>query len=508
MSDTGLFRKQKTASVPQVILFGFGKHPAWSEHEQNLGESSDVLLRLRDRLYWEGILKHAKTWESLSAEARCEVDHWLVWARGSSVVVGRIVASADASGRKAVPFIVVAQVNGCALDLVIRRLFPALDEFTQRCHKLPNRKAVEAAFSSEQAALESQLSNDNPAPESLGPTTAERAAFTALADWDPQGVALGRLLYKVESTWAAFAPLRDGRAPKCQAGVALRVPSAPGQVAGSVLLWEEFVNALVHRDIPRLYLVPACQDWLDLVVGDFEASHFLGLQSGRKHLGLETQVPHAVHPELLAHAQALMSAWRAGGPLPMPNREAAEGNSSDSTNFFVKSDRPETASNAVPAGAAPSRANPRRRWWIGFFLLGGLLLLGGGLRLLRSLNLNSSDPQTVSARAPSTALATGPELAAVNESPALEVGGKEQMLELALRTPTNPASLAKLRVEATVDPAERLGVRPSFSDGRWHLILIPQTAGPATLRVTATDERGQVSSPISFGVLVRAPKDP
>jgi hypothetical protein len=510
MSDTILFWREGKghATTPKVVLFGFGKHPAWSEHEQKLGETSESLLRLRDRLYWNGIQKHAKTWEALPPESRCEFDHWLVWMQPESIVLGRIVAIKDHSGRK-FAFIVVAEVAGCPRDLVLRRLAPELEEFVQRCCKLPNRKAVDAAFSSQQGALESLVVSAVPAAESLVPSPAERAAFANAPGWDSDGVALARLLYKVESSWAAFAPLRDGKAPKPQGGVALRVPAVPRQVVSSVLLWEEFVSAHVHPRIPRLYVVPATYDWLDLIVGEIEASHFIGLQTGCKHLGLETQVPHAVGPELQARAKTLMAAWRAGTPLPVRNGPpSGAGPSEPKTKSLPKQDTKTTPAadqppSPAPVGAAPAKPGGRSKLpW----MLGLAAVAAGAWWLIHPARFGADRPlavrETVSARQPAIQPPIAPELADVAEPPLLEEGDNEKPMELMLKVRGDGVSLGKLKLEATVKPIGRVGVRSSFSEGRWQLLLTPQSSGAATLRVTATDERGLSSRAVSFAVKV------
>jgi hypothetical protein len=502
MADTAFFRKQNRGQ-PKAVLFGFGKHPAWAEHQLKLGESSEGLLLLRDRLYWDGILKHLSSWESLPPESRCEFDHWLVWARPGNVVLGRLVASADAAGRKAVPFIVVAEVSGCPLELVLRRMPAALEEFVQRCHKLTNPKAVEAAFASQQGALESLATNDSASAEPLALSSVERAAFAALPDWDPEGVALARLLYKVESSWAAFAPGRDGKAPKSQAGVAIRLPSLPSQLAASVLLWEEFVHALVHQDVPRLYVVPATRDWLDLVVGEFEANHFAGLQANRQRMGLETQVPHTTGLELQAHATALMAAWRTGAPLPMPDRSAPSSSATDTTTqFFRKTEsKPEPAADsAQPQTAQAKSGGGKKLAWL--LVLAAMVLLAGCWWFFNS-SKSSVGPQTVAARQPAEA-AVAPEIAEPKEPPSLEEGGKEQTVELALKVQPNHA-LANLKLEATVEPAGRLDVRPSFSAGHWQLVLTPRAAGAAMVRVTATDDHGLAGKPVTFPISIAAP---
>jgi hypothetical protein len=291
-----------------------------------LGEFSPTLAGLRGTLYGEGILKLHKAWEEQAdnhPDALCEFDHWLVWVQPGSIVLGRVVGSVDLAGRKDNAFIVRADVTGCPLDITLRRLSPHLDAFTRRCVELLDREGLRSAFVSQRSVLESLLVGESSTRETPKPSADERAAFLAPRGFDAQGVALARLLHKVELSWAPFAPVRGGKAPKTgQAGIILRLPSLPGKMETSVLLWEEFVTAHVHRNTSRFYIVPAVHDWLDVVVGKVEGGHFRGLRlkTGQGGIILDTAVPHPITPDLEAKARDMMTAWRAGDPLRSGNR--------------------------------------------------------------------------------------------------------------------------------------------------------------------------------------------
>ena len=352
-------RLKQGATEPKVALAGIGKLSAWSEHRRDLGESSPAIVELRSALYSEqGISSFLDQREALVPEARCEVDHWLVWFRPGSLLLGRIVASADAFAREYV-FVTAADVTGAPAALTLRRLLPHLDEFTRRCLELPTPEVVRAAFVSQQGALESVLAGELTPGEFLEVTPKERAAFASQPGLGPDGMPLSRLLYKVESEWVPYAPLTGGRAPKLKdAGVALRVPSVPAQVTSSVLLWDEFVTARIHRDVPRLYLLPATHDWLDLVVGPLQANHFSGLTSSRQRLLPETEVAHPITPALQAVAAGLLTAWRTGtSPATAPSEKSARPGSEDCKSAPVGPAPEVSSASATPPPPPPSPAN-------------------------------------------------------------------------------------------------------------------------------------------------------
>lgn len=362
---TQFWNRGKGGGVPpKVILAGFGKHPAWSEHVQDLGDFSETLAAMRGTIYGEGILKLMAQWENLSPEARCDLDHWMTCILPEAAILGRIVDSTDLAGRRDYPFIILLEITGCRLDWVLRRLAPYLDDFIRRCQKLPTPEAVRGAFASEKVALESLAAGAASATESFAPTADERAAFVSARGMDEDGVAIARLLYKVQTSWAAYAPTRGSRNPKTQTGgAALRVPAVQGQMPSSVLLWEEFVSARVAPEVPRLYVVPAAHDWIDLVVGRAEGGHFLGLRSGRAGLVPETEVPYTVTAEMLVEGKSAISAWRSGPPTDQQQGGVAVAP-------FPAGILPEAEKPASPAVVEPPRAPARKgRFWTGVIVL-------------------------------------------------------------------------------------------------------------------------------------------
>src|SRR5262245_14922465 len=132
-----LFWKSRKPAASAVSLFGFGKHPAWSEHQLDLGDAagSQNLILLRDKLYFNGTQKYSTTWNALPPGSRCEFDHWLFWLQPGSTILARIIATADLSGRATVPFIVAAEFQRCPLEVVLRQLAPEFNEFIYRCLK-------------------------------------------------------------------------------------------------------------------------------------------------------------------------------------------------------------------------------------------------------------------------------------------------------------------------------------------------------------------------------------
>ena len=311
---------QQPGPATKVFLAGFGKLPAEPEHISKLGEFSSDLIEVRDALYSEGIQRLWPEWDALQLESRCAFDHWLIQLKPECTVIGRIVESSDSARRGIATFTVLAGFPAGALPQVLGLTSTHLDDFARRCTTLPTLAVVQAAFANQQGVLGSLLESGASASDTLFVSPEQRAAFFDNAGMDSEGVAMSRLLYKVKSSWLPFAPLRSGKAPATQElGVAYRLPVAPNQVTAAVLLWEEFVAALVHRDVPRTYIIPAHDNWLDIVIGKVQGRHFAGLQKNRTACVLETEGTYEsapdFPPELKELARSAMAAWRRGDSL-------------------------------------------------------------------------------------------------------------------------------------------------------------------------------------------------
>ncbi len=288
----------------------------------------------------------------MAPESVCKFDHWLVWIIPSGVALARIIASNDLVGREGA-FIAAAELQGCPLNVALRKLAPELERFIQRVVKLPTPDVVRAAFASQQGMLESMIAAEISTPQDLVLTSDERSTFLGQGDLDAEGVAVSRLLYKTESSWSPFAPQRGGKAPKTSgSGAALRLPASPGQVAASVMLWEEFALAKIHPEVPRLYILPAAHNWLDMVVGELKAGNFENLLKNRSALAPETTVNHPATPELKTKAGEIMLGWGSGNFPSLVESPKQEPPARTGGTMFISKPNATSPSTAPPALAA------------------------------------------------------------------------------------------------------------------------------------------------------------
>ena len=87
-------------------LAGFGKHPAWDDHIDDIGLTTETLVAVRRILYSEGIARQVSSgaWSRLEEGGQAlKFDHRFVWSRETQSVVGGIWASSDGKGRRHFP---------------------------------------------------------------------------------------------------------------------------------------------------------------------------------------------------------------------------------------------------------------------------------------------------------------------------------------------------------------------------------------------------------------------
>lgn len=352
-----------------VTLAAFGKHPAQNEHISSLGGQTARIGELYRVLYVAGIPALLRRWDSLVESQRCPFDHWLVLAYPKAVLVARLVASSDRSGRADHPFVAVADVEGASLSAICGGFLEPFDAFVKRCHSFPSISVLRAALTNEQGALSVHAkANEKSAGPSIPLTS--RSRFFDETNFGENGVDFGRIVYTVENRWAPYAPARGGRLPRMEGnGVALRFPAVSGAVASNVLLWEEFALSRVHEDVPRMYVVPAAGSWLDLVIGPADVAHFYGLGVNRLGMPVETDVPYPITTDQASAAAKVFDLWRDGHLVTPSGGSVGPGG----TVRMTRPETPEPSVESVPSvPSVPSSPGPKT----GGFPLWGKLGLG------------------------------------------------------------------------------------------------------------------------------------
>jgi hypothetical protein len=131
-----------------VEVAGFGKHPAWDDHIDDIGLKTETLVLAKQLLYSEGITTQLASgaWDQLEKSGNAiEFDHRFVWGRDQQAIVGAIWASADRKGRTRFPLVVCAQIASQgprAIDL----LFDSIERLGALCRAAKNQEDIRDAF--------------------------------------------------------------------------------------------------------------------------------------------------------------------------------------------------------------------------------------------------------------------------------------------------------------------------------------------------------------------------
>lgn len=128
----------------RVHVAVFGKHPAWTDHIDDLGLTTESLAMAKRLLYAEGIAGQlaSGTWDRIERSGQAmEFDHRFVWSRNEEAIVGAIWASSDSKGRARFPIVVCAQgeVSGCG---AVRLYLTPVERLGVQCKSVASQAAV------------------------------------------------------------------------------------------------------------------------------------------------------------------------------------------------------------------------------------------------------------------------------------------------------------------------------------------------------------------------------
>ena len=265
---------QRGSAGADLYLTAFGKHPGWDDHIRDIDIPTKCLVALSQALYERGIQANIDSgkWESLEPSQRLDdATHVFVWSCGGDTLVGRMWPSEDGKGRKKYPMAVCLQMSGGGRlkDAIAAAAW--LKPVADQCRAATTADAVRQVISEARADLPrwgQQLAAAVGKAECTGRTV---VALAKAASGEPIGTAFYRVMYQMHGGLAAYradgmswnsAASRLGRAEHLR----LPVDSESGVETG--LRWLQFVLSQVSATTPCLALIPAGQNWVDVIVGD------------------------------------------------------------------------------------------------------------------------------------------------------------------------------------------------------------------------------------------------
>jgi len=246
----------------RVLLAGFGKHPAWDDHIDDIGLETESLVILKQVLYSEGIASQISSgaWNQLeSSRHAIDFDHRFVWGRSDQSIVGGIWASTDGKGRTLFPMVICVQ-SDCNSLMAVARFLNRIEALGKVWKLQKTKEGVYVA--SNRAATE--ISAFYPAGLS--------ELFCEVADPD-ENTMLPALL-----TLSAGLKRRSPTEPKA-GGIHLRLPGITSKATENLGFWAGYVDRHRELNLPCLAIAPAGKRFVDLIAGEPLSRDFFCLRA-------------------------------------------------------------------------------------------------------------------------------------------------------------------------------------------------------------------------------------
>jgi hypothetical protein len=254
-------------------LAGFGKHPAWDDHIDDIGLTTQTLVAVRRILYSEGIASQVSSgsWSRLEeSDQALEFDHRFVWSREAQSVIGGIWASKDGKGRTQFPLIVCLQtgVNGWR---AIRSFLEPLEELGTLCKIAKDQQKLRDSFGHAQRRL------------------------TLNVRWDSDGATRSNDLFgqREHAAMNGMIALSQGLgkggkygARNADKGLHFRVPAVSKRIQESLEFWAGYLETQFSPRFPYLTIASGGLGPIDVIAGEPGANDFFCLRATESCLPL------------------------------------------------------------------------------------------------------------------------------------------------------------------------------------------------------------------------------
>ena len=301
--------------APRFYLSGFGKHPGWNDHLDDIGLITDSLIRAKVSIY--GGIAHqveSAVWVKGGPDKMtADFDHVINWRRMNESLTGLMWSSSDGKGRLLYPMITLAHCIGQTFDWQAAEVLPVLEDVGKKCRATKSSISVVEILNAAQESLRARLAALPRSPvigSSVG--VKDWAAFYALT---PEG--LRRVLHHLQVNFAAFAPGSetwcDNKKQIHAQSRGLRLPVIPGSSpAESLNVWLSFLATQLDPAVPMLGLRPVSHNWLDVIVGEPTEADFVVLRTLPTATPIVTEIPYQLSANLSADESKVMAALGRG----------------------------------------------------------------------------------------------------------------------------------------------------------------------------------------------------
>jgi hypothetical protein len=302
--------------APRFYISGFGKHPGWNDHLDDIGLVTDSLIRGKALLYG-GIAHQVEnaTWEKAGADkVAAGFDHVIHWRRMHESLTGLMWSSRDGKGRSLYPMILLGHCAGQPFDWQAGELMPALRGAAEKCRATNSSSLVIGTLDAAQKSLREKLPGKSAGfqHESRVGVQNWAAHFTRERD------VLRRVLHHLRANCAAFAPGSEawcGHGKQTRgASYRLRLPVVPGADAvESLNTWLTFLGTQCSATVPMLGLCPQGRPWIDVILGEPAETDFIVLRALPASAPVVSDIPYQLSPDLPADEARIFADLAKGG---------------------------------------------------------------------------------------------------------------------------------------------------------------------------------------------------
>ena len=257
----------------KVHVAGFGKHPAWHDHIDDIGLNTETLVLTKKLLYSQGIATQLASgaWDQIEKSGNAiQFDHRFCWSRKCQTIAGAIWASSDGKGRTRFPMIVCAQadVEG----------WKAIDQFLGPIDQMGmNSKSAHtpAGFRELITRLEAELYQLLHSPSGVDPSSemTESQQSSILPELITLAAGLKNKVHR-----SLHESMRPG-------GSHFRLASFLSGPGKNLSFWSAYLAALgLPSSPPCLAIAAIGKPWVDLIVGEPVDNDFFCLRANQTAL--------------------------------------------------------------------------------------------------------------------------------------------------------------------------------------------------------------------------------
>jgi hypothetical protein len=250
----------------QIQVAGFGKHPAWDDHIDDIGLNTESLVLTKQLLYSEGIATQLGAWNQIeNSGSAIEFDHRFVWVRDQQAIVGAIWSSADRKGRARFPLVICAQADFEGVR-AIDYLFDPVERLGALCRETKTQEETRGAFDRAQRELNYGIlppMNDN--LFSRIEVSTEESILPALI------------------TLSAGLRSKRQRGPReagKTGGSHFRLAAISSQAKDNLRFWAAYHAAQRGAaGLPSIVIAANGREWIDLIIGEPLENDFFCLRA-------------------------------------------------------------------------------------------------------------------------------------------------------------------------------------------------------------------------------------